>query len=119
MLFSSGRSIINRSIASTALTSTHPLAVIVYPPTGQGQGQGQGQGPPVDAAEVRRRLGMGVCAIEAVVNGIQGAVIGCTCVAMINKAQRPRLGLWCVVGMLRTNIHTYKHTQPFLGSLAA
>lgn len=37
------------------------------------------QGPPVDAAEVRRRLGMGVCAIEALVHGVQGAVIGCTC----------------------------------------
>lgn len=37
------------------------------------------EGPPrVDAAEVRRRLGMGVCAIEAVVHGVQGAVIGCT-----------------------------------------
>ncbi len=34
--------------------------------------------PPIDAAEARKRLGMGVCAIEAVVNGIQGAVIGCT-----------------------------------------
>lgn len=34
------------------------------------------QGPPVDAAEVRRRMGMGVCALEALVHGVQGAVIG-------------------------------------------
>lgn len=40
-------------------------------------GPQQGEGPPrVDAAEVRRRFGMGLCAIEAVVHGAQGAVIG-------------------------------------------
>lgn len=44
-------------------------------------GPQQGEGPPrVNAAEVRRRFGMGGCAIEAVVHGVQGAVIGCTSV---------------------------------------
>lgn len=33
-------------------------------------------GPPVDAAEMRRRLGMGGCVIEGVVHGFQGAIIG-------------------------------------------